>query len=670
MSPRGIAPPSPPVSAPASARIGGGGFDSSINAPGRTFGQGGASTWDDGASASVASRSHRVDLLAVGTSPGSGSRRPSLVLTTAPAQDGEEYGYGLALGMEGEAPAPVPLSPRLSLRRQYPKSDDSLTSPQSPSIDQFSSPLSSPTFAHTPLFLSPNLSSSSPTLAPSSSTMAREPSLPKFSTTSLTEPIARLVRRASSSSLTNQLPTSVAREPSPSRSPHAQASSPSTFSTPSLSPLLNTSSRRGSFAAQAREKEKEKEQERASRQREAKKQHTRMFSWAERPSDFLKSDEVAPKLSATSKRRIMYGVALVGLVFLLAQFHGAPAPGPGPVVRRNLRSRVPGSGLTFIHPDVVNRRHPPSTSLLEAPWRWVRKAFSRDLPPPRHQSAPIVRARPSGGAKASLAHQETPPKKRNLFVPDRPVAYSAHHALPPPPVHDDAPQRDTLVLYRILGNDLPPRHSPGQTLRNLRFLLQHESDFSSLSHLGPHLVHHAHAYGSGSKQGQITTHTEGGGLRVDKYFVLNRIAEPEMVSAILGLLTRYSVPASRILIIPFKWDEYEHRDFRWDGGVDSVLGWGIGPQSEAALARAALFAKPADPPSPFELVDPTTLNAQDTFGMVPPSTTGPQDRKRKNEMLARLRALDFTYHEKNLYAMNNVRSIPRSHSRVYLLSDF
>src|SRR5688500_4990500 len=31
-----------------------------------------------------------------------------------------------------------------------------------------------------------------------------------------------------------------------------------------------------------------------------------------------------------------------------------------------------------------------------------------------------------------------------------------------------------ILIYRILGNDLPPRHQQGQTLANLRFILQHE----------------------------------------------------------------------------------------------------------------------------------------------------------------------------------------------------
>lgn len=37
-----------------------------------------------------------------------------------------------------------------------------------------------------------------------------------------------------------------------------------------------------------------------------------------------------------------------------------------------------------------------------------------------------------------------------------------------------------IVLLRILGNDLPPRHGPTQTIQNVKFILQHEKNFSSL----------------------------------------------------------------------------------------------------------------------------------------------------------------------------------------------
>lgn len=539
-------------------------------------------------------------------------RRPSFIITTAPT---EEKVYGLAIGFDGE-PNPIPVSPRL--RRQY-LTESSLTSPTSPDEARFTSPLSSPTFVSSP-FLSPSIPS--PTLS-ASTPMSREPSSPRFST--FTEPIARLVRRASAQSLNAQLPTSVSRSPSPSRSPVLSSS---------LSPLLG-STKRGSFAAQARDRdrEKEKELELAERQRKSKKVHNRMFSWAERPGD---KDAVTGDHGATVKRRVARVFVLVAVIGLLVVWRSSSTAGPNPPrvsPPKTMRSRVPGAGLNFIHPDVLDRKPPPSKSRFAVPWRWLKSVLVIDQPslPLRYNPGAITRPRGNASPKPPARNSKT--KGPNVFVPSRPVKYSTPHPLPPSPVHSDAPERDTLVLYRILGNDLPPRHSPGQTLRNLRFLLQRESDFSTLPHIGPHAVHHAHSYGSGSHAKQA--HSDGGGLRVDKYFVLNRIAEPEMVSAIIGLLKRYSVPDSRILHIPFRWEEYQRRDFRWDGGVDALLGWGIGPQDETAKARAALAA-----------LDPT---AEDWEAL--------QERRRKGEKLARLRALDFTYHEKNLYAMNNVSTL-------------
>ena len=38
-----------------------------------------------------------------------------------------------------------------------------------------------------------------------------------------------------------------------------------------------------------------------------------------------------------------------------------------------------------------------------------------------------------------------------------------------------ADKSHSCVLYRIIGNDLPPRHESGQSLRNLKFILEHES---------------------------------------------------------------------------------------------------------------------------------------------------------------------------------------------------
>lgn len=609
-----------------------------------------ASSRDDSpALTAPAPYSRPINLLSVQDDSYRSKKHPSVVLTAVPAYS---EGEGLALGLPADALPPA-LSPRL--RRQYP-TNSSL--PPSPTIGHFvlnsTSPLPSPIIpSYTDTYLSPTLPTSSPIL--SSTTMTRQPSSPRL--LSITEPLGKfagMVRRASSSSLrAEQLPTSQSRSTSPARSP-ILSSSP-TLSAGPLSPLLGSAPiRRGSFAAQAREKEKEKEEELREREKKAKRApHNRMFSWAERPSDAVKKDLASRKGFKNPLLWVVLLVAAAGALYLQGGSSHPQSRSPPPARNfRQLQRRHPTNGASFIHPDVLNRQLPSSNSYFGVPWRWlhsfVTTTSSNSIPiDARRAFLPKTGTFASSKPASPSAVLESP-KSNNVFVPARAVPYTTHDPLPPPPLHSDAPNRDTLVLYRILGNDLPPRHSPGQTLRNLRFLLQHESDFSTLPHLGPHPVHHSHAYGSGSKK--MKTHSDGGGLRVDKYFVLNRISEPEVVSAIIGLLKMYSVPDSRILVIPFDWKAYETHDFRWDGGVDSLGDWGIGPleawsphrRSSSTTMATDPSTDPADGPDGIEFPPPTT-----------PDMSG-EERKRKMDTLQRLRALDFTYHEKNLYAMNNV----------------
>lgn len=125
---------------------------------------------------------------------------------------------------------------------------------------------------------------------------------------------------------------------------------------------------------------------------------------------------------------------------------------------------------------------------------------------------------------------------------------------------------NTFVLYRIIGNDLPPRHKHGQSERNLRFLLEHEPSLAAC----------------------------------EKRFVVNRIIDPQTEAGILGLLEEYEVP---YLHIPFEPGEY--RDIGW---------------------RVSDFQRP-----------------------------GLLYGRRYEHLLAdsRLRAIDHSLHDKNLYVMNN-----------------
>lgn len=84
---------------------------------------------------------------------------------------------------------------------------------------------------------------------------------------------------------------------------------------------------------------------------------------------------------------------------------------------------------------------------------------------------------------------------------------------------------DSFVLYRIIGNDLPPRHVAGQSRRNLQFILQHEAELRGC----------------------------------EKRFVVNRIADPVEETAVLELIKEAGF---QHIHIPFDWNRYS--EIPWD----------------------------------------------------------------------------------------------------------
>ncbi|CAG8718824.1 7225_t:CDS:2, partial [Racocetra fulgida] len=141
--------------------------------------------------------------------------------------------------------------------------------------------------------------------------------------------------------------------------------------------------------------------------------------------------------------------------------------------------------------------------------------------------------------------------------------------------------RDKIILYRILGNDLPPRHKAGQTLRNVKFILEHEFEFSNTK----------------------------------KWWILNRIADSDYENALITLLKLHKQDYIRI---PFIENEYSKLDFRID-----------------------------DFPIP------------DFFN---------SDEFMRFSKVTKLRTIDYTYINKNLYAMNNNggRNVALAHGKSQL----
>lgn len=122
----------------------------------------------------------------------------------------------------------------------------------------------------------------------------------------------------------------------------------------------------------------------------------------------------------------------------------------------------------------------------------VKALFRRKPPTLREASGAALRVRP---AHRDAAHE------------------TAMEALP-----------DTFVLTRVIGNDLVPRHAEGQSLANLRFILDHEPPLEAC----------------------------------EKRFVVNRILEDATREAIVGELEARGVPFT---VVPFDWDVFARTSY-------------------------------------------------------------------------------------------------------------
>ena len=89
-----------------------------------------------------------------------------------------------------------------------------------------------------------------------------------------------------------------------------------------------------------------------------------------------------------------------------------------------------------------------------------------------------------------------------------------------------------ILLFRILGNDLPGIHGNTQTINNLKFTLENESKF-------PY---------------------------TDKIYLLNRIYDRNKRKKIINLLKKYN---TRFLEIPFNLNEYFN--IKYDNNIDNLI---------------------------------------------------------------------------------------------------
>lgn len=131
-------------------------------------------------------------------------------------------------------------------------------------------------------------------------------------------------------------------------------------------------------------------------------------------------------------------------------------------------------------------------------------------------------------ARAALARpaalRDLPQAKELLrrHLPARPTSAALKAAYEAAGLHEMA---DTFVLYRIIGNDLYPRHRKGQSRSNVAFILENEPELEAC----------------------------------EKRWVINRIVDGDEREAIIALLERHR---QAWIEIPFDWDEYDRID--WD----------------------------------------------------------------------------------------------------------
>ena len=117
-------------------------------------------------------------------------------------------------------------------------------------------------------------------------------------------------------------------------------------------------------------------------------------------------------------------------------------------------------------------------------------------------------------------------RSAGLMATSRPTSSVRTGAAPLLP--GPAPGRgDRFVLYRIVGNDLYPRHDAGQSLANLRFILENEPPFEGC----------------------------------EKRWLLNRIRQPEKVKELVALLDHHGYGYD---LVPFDQEAFQAVPWDWE----------------------------------------------------------------------------------------------------------
>lgn len=132
-------------------------------------------------------------------------------------------------------------------------------------------------------------------------------------------------------------------------------------------------------------------------------------------------------------------------------------------------------------------------------------------------------------------------KKHFLEFPSKPTGEHAGSldTVPPAPQNIEEEQRidalpDTFALCRVVGNDLVPRHRAGQSLTNVKFILENEPEFENCT----------------------------------KLWLLNRIFDPENEANLIALLDQHNQEYVRI---PFDADAYQETGYDFETFEDPAI---------------------------------------------------------------------------------------------------
>ena len=115
--------------------------------------------------------------------------------------------------------------------------------------------------------------------------------------------------------------------------------------------------------------------------------------------------------------------------------------------------------------------------------------------------------------------------------------------------------KDTFILYRIIGNDLYPRHEKGQSRANVRFILEHEEDLPGC----------------------------------ERRWILNRIVDSDERREIIKLLDSYKEQYEEITFYSeeFCSTEFDVSSFPYAGFLSSKEFFNLGPERKQRAYTAA-----------------------------------------------------------------------------------